>query len=487
MIGRTIFIAILVCTAAPAYAADQKAKAASDQDDPIGRKLSERIGPYLGMVDITKHEMRDRELTEVRNEMVAVWRKQYEGLTLDEKTHYCVFQLRNESMLGMTGFWSDETYSKKPEESASRELIKFGRAAMPHLLIALDSRISTNSSPFSSRDFSHPWLVQDAAMDAVEHIACRLFGRSVGMFKLKGVEEEERQKILKKVAAWWGQNKGADEVQWAKDALLSETTANGESRSMAIDSLYHRIGKESYPLLVKAYHRLPKGRENADRFDETKQIKIQILHWLLKAPTKNEKAVFASAVQDSTLWVRLQGAEGLLAIGDSSGVEPMVKETEERLLKDSGSTWPDTEDCTLVSFLVRCNTPRSRETVYKCLNGRNPFLRQEAIDAVPSLRMEKAVRALPELLDDPFILVGGSYTWYRGNVARTVPMRRVCDLAAETFTKVVPDAPRFDGTTAVTLQASIDKMKQWWKENGSKLKWDEKRGMLVLPKKGVMK
>ena len=37
--------------------------------------------------------------------------------------------------------------------------------------------------------------------------------------------------------------------------------------------------------------------------------------------------------------------------------------------------------------------------------------------------------------------------------------------------------------TAAEQQRSIDKMKEWWKENGSKLKWDEKRGMLVQPAK----
>ncbi len=105
---RRIALSLLVFViAAPALAADQKAKTTNDQDDPIGRKLSERLGPYLGMVDITnqetsplrneKHEDRlDRDLTEVRNEMLALWKKKYQGLTLDEKIHYCIFQLRND-------------------------------------------------------------------------------------------------------------------------------------------------------------------------------------------------------------------------------------------------------------------------------------------------------------------------------------------------------------------------------------------------------
>ena len=147
-----------------------------------------------------------------------------------------------------------------------------------------------------------------------------------------------------------------------------------------------------------------------------------------------------------SLGIRIDGAKGLWAIGDPSGLEAMVKETEDRLLKDFGSLSRDSEYGNIVSFLVRCNTPRSRETVCKCLQGQNPYLREEAIHSVPSLRMEKAVRALPELFDDPFVL-RGFYTQYDGKTEKLVP-RRVCDEAAKAFAEVVPDAPRFVGSTA---------------------------------------
>ena len=209
--------------------------------------------------------------------------------------------------------------------------------------------------------------------------------------------------------------------------------------------------------------------------------KEQILQRLLVFPTANEKSVFNTALHDGPLCIRIAGAEGLWAIGNSSGLDAIIKETDESL-ENWGMKSEERVYDKQVSFLRRCNTANSRETIYKCLGAQNPYLRKEAIDSIPSLRMEKAVRALPELFYDPFIL-GGSYTEYSGNVARTVPPRRVCDDAAETFTKVVPDAPKFDGTTAETQEQSIKKLKQWWQENGSKLKWDEKHGVLVLPKK----
>ncbi len=467
MIRPAIFTILFLWIAAPTLAANEKAKA---DDDPIGRKLSERIGPFVQRLPV--FWTTDKEY--------GAWKKEYERLTVDEKIRYCIFQLRNESWYETDTFYRDAPYSKEPEATASRELIKFGRSAIPQLLLALNSRVSTKIHP--SRHVREPWLVQDAALDAVENIACRNFGRSAGVFKLNGVGDEDRQKIRKNLADWWEKNKGSDEVQWAKDALLSETTAHWESRGLAIDSLYYRLGKESYPFLAKAYHRLPKGRETADGFDETRGLKVQILQRLLKTPTTNEKSVFASALHDAPLWVRIDGAEGLQAIGDRSGLEAMVKETEDRLLKDFGSNRLDSEYCNITSFLVRCDSPSSREAVYKCLSGRNPYLRQEAIRAVPSLRMEKAVRALPDLFDDPFVL-GGSYRSYDGSTERIVPPRRVCDEAAETFNKVVPDAPPFDGLTTETQQQTIDKLKHWWKENSAKLKWDEQRGVLSLPKK----
>ena len=154
----------------------------------------------------------------------------------------------------------DAPYSDKPSpknrRTASRELIKLGRAAIPQLLRALDSSIATKIHP--SRHFRDPWLVRDAAMDAIEHIACRLFGRDVGMFKLKG-EGEEDQKIRRSVAAWWEQNKSSDEVQWAKDFRGVGVTTRAGPRYMGIDSLYLRLGKESYPFLARLTFIFPRA------------------------------------------------------------------------------------------------------------------------------------------------------------------------------------------------------------------------------------
>jgi hypothetical protein len=480
MIRQTVLLAGLIGVAAAVSAAEEKAKPVppSNQDDSAGKKLSERVGQF---------PQPDRFFIVVPTQAAwNAWKKKYEGLTADEKVHYCIFQLRNES-------WYEK---HRPSEMAPhQELVRLGRLAIPELLRALDCEAKTRMYP--SRHMRTPWLVQDAALDIIQTIACKPFAEHT-LYAFSGAGEEERRKIRKNVIAWWEENKGSNEVQWAKDALFSQAAgADRFRRFRAVESLYDRQGKKSYPFLAKAYHQLPKGREDVD--GDTCDLKTIILQRLLKSPTANERSVFASALRDAPLLIRIDGAEGLWALGDPSGLEAMVKETEEVLVKSRGTPAKATQDGVpvetgessldleydnLLAFLRRCDTASSRDAIYKCLLGKNPYLRGKALPLVPKLRLEKAVRALPDLFDDQFVL-GGSYTEHsiESNIVRTVPPRRVCDEAAEAFGKVVPDAPRFAGTTAQEQQASIDRIKRWWKENSGILRWDEKRGMLVLPAK----
>src|SRR5438552_3741017 len=101
MIRQFVFSLLVLAIAAPALAADEKAKTASDQDDPIGRKLSEQIGPFLQTPFVPfnfKVEARSR------------WKKEYDRLTVDEKSDYCIFQLRNESWYETGKFYDDRPY-----------------------------------------------------------------------------------------------------------------------------------------------------------------------------------------------------------------------------------------------------------------------------------------------------------------------------------------------------------------------------------------
>ena len=197
MIRRAVFIAFVFQMSALAVAADEKTKpqAPSDQDDPIGRKLSKRIGPYLQTTPLRSAKRATRE----------AWKRAYKRLTVDEKVHYCIFQLRNEYWWESDCVWSNEPYSREPEGTARRELVKLGRAAMPQLLSALDSRVNTQITPTRWRTWDElHWLVQDAALDTIENIACKCFGGGTQVPKLSDVGDEERQKIRKKVAVWCG-------------------------------------------------------------------------------------------------------------------------------------------------------------------------------------------------------------------------------------------------------------------------------------------
>ena len=179
--------------------------------------------------------------------------------------------------------------------------------------------------------------------------------------------------------------------------------------------------------------------------------------------------------------MRVQGACGLWTLNDARGLKVLIEETEKQLLSDSGTRDLYTEYNNLIAFLLTCNTPQSRQLIFQCLRGQNPYLRSRAICAVSKLRSEQAVRALPELFDDPFVLCG-SYTQHVGNVASTVPPRQICDEAARSFAELAPDAPRFGGTTDEEQRQSIQEIMKWWKENRSNLVWDADHGTLVLRK-----
>jgi len=443
------------------------------QEGPLGDKVSERIGPYMQRGQLVLRLQQDWE------KRYAKWKREYKKLTRGEKIEYCIFQLRNESWT-WDSVWDGSPYSDEPEATASRELVKLGRQAIPRLLDAMKSRVSTRI--YYSRHSRNPWLIQDVALHVIESIACRsLEPDGPTILKLSGLPERECQNLREKVRGLWEEHKGSSEVEWAEEVLLPEDPIPGANQRMAIFSLYDRLGKRSYPPLVKAYGRLPKGRDDAGTFDETRLLKAAILQTLLRQPSESERHLFADAVKDAPLGLRIQGARGLWKLNDPSGLNALVEETEQRLLKDSGTRDLDIEYSNLTGFLLSCNTPRCRQLIFQCLRGRNPYLRSKAIRLVPKLCCENAVRALPELFDDPFVL-SGSYMQYVGNVASRVPPRQVCDEAAKTFTELVPDAPRFGGTTDEEQRQSIQEITKWWKANRSNLTWDAERCMLVLQK-----
>ena len=132
----------------------------------------------------------------------AKWKSEYKQLTRDEKIEYWIFQLRNESWNSFDGVRDKSPYSDEPEATASRELIKLGRHAIPRLLDAMKSRVSTGI--YYSRFPQQPWLIQDVALHVIENIACRSLERDgPSVSKLSGLEEIERQKLQEEVRGWW--------------------------------------------------------------------------------------------------------------------------------------------------------------------------------------------------------------------------------------------------------------------------------------------
>jgi hypothetical protein len=472
---RILFAFLALFVVGRAFSAEHET---TDQDDPFGRKISERIGPFVQLSFLPNLRYAYRG-----DKNLQAWTARYQHLTVEEKVRYCICQLRNETWLEFDQNLNDEPYSSEPEGTPTCELIKLGRSAIPQLLSALESRVQTGMR--YSRFNDEKYVVQDAAIEIIEEITCRYFSKTR---PLSIQDPEDRHKCRAKVIQWWHTHKDSDEIQWAKDILLAEKAVEGERRGTAIDSLYLRLGKSSYPYLVKAYEQLPHTGAKAD----AGWLRPQILQWLAKSPTAAEKPVFASAIQDSDLCMLIPAAEGLRKLGDLSGVEAVVKYTEDRMRieAESGPLYESDHGArydNLISDLLRFDTAHSRNAIYKCLSGRNPYLRVAAVHVCTALRMENAIRALPELFDDTFVLregrepadksAGGGYASYGAG-----PAWRICDEAAFKFTGVVPDAPKYDGTTAKMQRLSIQKLKQWWTDNRQNLVWNEKRAVLELPK-----
>ena len=152
MFYRVVFCTLAFASAAAVLAADEKAKPSNERDDPIGRRLSERIGPFVQRLPIF--------LT--TDGKYGAWKKAYDRLTVDEKIRYCIFQLRNESWSDVDEPYSDKPYSTEPEATASRELIKLGRAAP--------------AAAYSELGFphQHEYISEQARARAVSCAGCRV-------------------------------------------------------------------------------------------------------------------------------------------------------------------------------------------------------------------------------------------------------------------------------------------------------------------------
>lgn len=439
--------------------------------------VSQRLGPYPPntILYALTHNAAEH----------ARWKQKYKSLSQEQQILYCIDQLQNEQCYGPWSFGvpSDEPYTSNPERSPRAELIRIGKNAIPYLIAALDRKDTTAIVP--SRHSRSPWLVQDAALDVIQKTACREFSDAIhvgGPEKsyLAALSENGQNELRATIQTWWETNKDTDEVTWAETALMSDQKETCWYRRWAARYLYARIGARSYPILIRAYERLPRGSDTDDRWDEVTFQKEKILYILEKEPSAREKRFLLQALEDKPFSIRLVAARCLWARDDKTGLDRILRETE-GLLSAWGDDWLRDYSVNLTSFFSLCATPEAKEMIVKCLDARNPYLRKSAIYKVPGLKMEKAVRKLPELFDDPYVL-GGSYQSAQGDKWVTIPPRQICDAAAEAFNEAVPESPRFHGETDEEQKRSVEIIGQWWRVNQGSLVWDAKSGTLKFRK-----
>lgn len=425
-----------------------------------GARLSIELGPYIqGAGHAFQPPDRIPEAQEIRarKQEYGRWKQRYKALRRDQQIHYCIYQLRNQTnayfSIPMTvGGWrlySPWRYGSDPQACPTEELIRIGKPAIPALIAALNDTAETQIHPSSPWD--QVWRVQDAAAYVIQHVACK---RLVNYSYLNTLSKDEQAQARARILDWWEKSKHLDEVAWAKAALLE---SSGEDawyyREQAVYTLYARLGKSCFPVLARAYGGLPAGRDGEWEWGPTSWLKSSILRAINACPTASQRPLLLRALGDAPLEIRIEAARGLWELGDDTGLRQMIKETEQHHI-------PSWDTYGQLCFLLACDTAESREAVYKCLRARDARLRADAVLLVPRMRMEKAVRALPELFDDLFVL-----SRYAGE-----PQLR--DFAAEAFTELVPESPRFTGKTDEEQAASIRAIGQWYQANKSRLVWD---------------
>ncbi|MHC4251036.1 MAG: HEAT repeat domain-containing protein [Planctomycetota bacterium] len=349
--------------------------------------------------------------------------------------------------------------------------------AVPYLIAALDATEKTGIYP--TRHVWEPWLVQDAALNVVEQIACRGFSEHTYPYFSK-LPAQKKAETRSTIMQWWDQNRHGNAVAWAKAALLSDTDEKKDwFKYRAVQSLYARTGRESFPTLKSAYERLPEGNEEDDWTDWTFSVKQAILYVVLNEPTREERPFLRRVLQDEPQALRLLAARGLWSTGDDVGLKQMLQEMRQNGLGTWGDERRDSHYHNMISFFATCGTPEAKDMVIAALGSRNPYLRKSAIHVVPGLRSARAARSLPQLLDDPFILSGGEVS-QSGNEETVSPLWQICDAAAKAFTELAPDAPRFGGKTDAEQKESIGAIRKWWNENRDRLVWNPDLGLLRL-------
>ena len=290
--------------------------------------LSKRVGPYEQIYDGWGGRL------EIDDDYRS-WQLRYNALSREERILYCIDQLQNEEDHEQhLDLLPEGLYSNSPENSPRAELIKIGKEAIPYLIAALDRKEKTGITP--SRHSLDHWLVQDAALDVIQRIACHDFSSAIYFAAQKNhfmatLSSNEMNVLWTTIKDWWEVNKGGDEVRWAETSLMTFQKEDWWHRWWAVRALYARIGAKSYPILIQAYERLPKGTGNYDRWDNVTSQKENILYTIQKDPSPELRGFLLRTLHDNPFLVRLKAAQCLWTIKDKTGLETILQETKEKI------------------------------------------------------------------------------------------------------------------------------------------------------------
>ncbi|GMU20082.1 MAG: hypothetical protein AMXMBFR13_01830 [Phycisphaerae bacterium] len=323
------------------------------------------------------------------------------------------------------------------QDSPAVALRALGKAAVPALIRLLEDRRPTRSIE-DGFNGHHVLRYADVAMQILEAIAGRRFGQWEGRgAQLMNLHAVRAEQIVNRVRAWWQDNQDKAEAQWLREALQE----SGIVMLTQIRSAERLIELE--------------GAQSVDFFRERLKAQPDSAHvirllWQAGGPAVLDD--IRPKLDHPDLYVRVQAYQGLLQAGERQVMQKAISDLNALL---EGETLGKLDS--LLWFLIRSGDQAGVRAAAEAINHAKPdvaarvaheFLNALTGQAQPAPALRSAVfREMAKALDREPARAAAAF-WIIKAAALPIPTERLLS------------APAAD------VNAAVDRVKTWWKEDG---------------------
>ncbi len=401
--------------------------------------------------------------------------KPTEHMTVEEKVHELIFQLRDQNGHQWSQPGSCDIFGDMFQEGGStpaHQLVAIGFPAVPALIEALNDKRLTRSVGYH-RDFYFSHFVLSVG-DCAEAVLARIAHRNFWVSQTTSgamQKDGETDKTRREVEAWWTEVGKKGEV-----AVLEDGVRAGGDDSYTQAQQLAKVNPEACLAVLHA------GIENAT----SSWIRSNLIRTLASLPSDRvPDALRYQLSHCKSPEGRIAAAAALIDRGDSKGVADMIAEWKKRSPlarkkpKENGGAIFDRDEIleTLIEFLGGCGHLDATNALAERFADLPPALKFKVIDAVLNpdsgrfLFTEKKIAMPPEVqslgekiaitaLEDRTLRVGTSGSFS----AISYRNPRVCDYAAIQLTVHSPKRYSFKWSPAKSdRDAQILQMQNVWR------------------------